>query len=109
MMEKREKFDSCRLLRTSREINDEMIEYWASKIILECLKIDRPFKDIRICLKGINYRDGVKGLYHSRNLALARMLSNKGLNISFCDEMFSSLEIESLGLKIIDQMMPIWS
>ena len=30
-MESREKFSHIRLLRTARELNDEMIEYWAEK------------------------------------------------------------------------------
>jgi len=36
-MEKREKFSYTRWLRTAREQNDEMVEYWAEKIVLECL------------------------------------------------------------------------
>ncbi len=30
-IENREKFSYIRLLRTARELNDEMIEYWAEK------------------------------------------------------------------------------
>lgn len=76
-----------------------MIKYWTEKITLECLQLDKPLKDVRICLQGITYREGVKGLHHSRNMALARMLMKKGLNVSVCDELFSENEVESLGLK----------
>ena len=98
-MEKIEKFDHARLLRTAREINDEMISYWAERIVLECLKVDKPLKDVKICIKGITFRKGVKELYHSRNLALAKLLAEKGLNVGVYDEMFSKEEVEKLGLK----------
>jgi len=98
-MEKRELFDHARLLRAARELNDEMIGYFAEKIILQCLQINKPLQDVRICLHGVTYREGVKGLYHSRNLALARRLLEKGLSVFVCDELFSGEEIESLGFK----------
>jgi len=50
----------------------------------------------------VTYREGVKGLYHSRNLALARLLMKKGLSVFVCDELFSGREIEDLGLKYSD-------
>lgn len=96
-MEKREKFEHARLLRTARELNDEMIEYWAMKIISECLKIKKPLLEVKICIKGISFRDRVKELYHSRNLALAEYLRSKGMNVFVYDELFSKEEIEELG------------
>lgn len=101
-MEKKEKFDYVKLLRTAREINDEMINYWAEKIILECLKVNKPIKDVKICIKGITFRKGVKELYHSRNLALAKLLMKKGLNVFVYDELFSRDEVEKMGLRWIE-------
>lgn len=101
-MEKREKSDRARLLRTTRELNDEMINYWAEKIILECLKLNKPLKEVKICVKGITFREGVKELYHSRNLALAKLLSEKGLDVYVYDELFSKDEIEKMGLRFIE-------
>ena len=101
-MEKREKFSYVKLLRTAREINDEMVNYWAEKIVLECMKFNKPLKDVKICIKGITYRKGVKELYHSRNLTLAKLLMEKGLNVFVYDEMFSKEEVEKLGLKWIE-------
>jgi UDP-N-acetyl-D-mannosaminuronate dehydrogenase len=98
-MEEREKFSYSELLRTSRTINDEMIEYWAGKIILECLKVNKPLDDVKICIKGITFRQGVKQLYHSRNLALVKLLMEKGLNIFVYDELFSEEELEKMGLR----------
>ena len=100
-MEKRGKFNYVKLLRISRELNDEMINYWAERIVLECMKINKPLKDVKICIKGITFRKGVKELYHSRNLALAKLLMEKGLNIFVYDEMFNKEEIEKLGLRWI--------
>ncbi|MDF0591415.1 nucleotide sugar dehydrogenase [Candidatus Methanocrinis natronophilus] len=101
-MEKREKFGFVELQRCSRKINDEMVGYWAERIVLKALKIDRPLSQIKICLRGITYRKGVKELYHSRNLALARVLARKGLQVGVYDELFSEEEIESLSLRFMD-------
>ena len=83
-MECREKFGYTRLLRTARELNDEMIEYWAERISVECLKMDMPLSEVKICIRGITFREGVKELYHSRNLALVRLLMSKGLDVYVC-------------------------
>ena len=100
-MEKREKFSYTRLLRTAREQNDEMVEYWAEKIVLECLRIDKPLNKLKICVEGITFTEGVKELHHSRNLALANLLGKKGLNVFVYDELFRRDELEQMGLRQI--------
>ena len=101
-MERRGKFSYTELLRTARKLNDEMVNYWAEKIVLECMKINKPLNKVKICIKEITFRKGVKELYHSRNLALAKFLMEKGLNVFVYDEMFSKEEIEKLGLRWIE-------
>ena len=98
-MGKREKFEKSRLLRTARELNDEMVEYWVDKIIEKCTELDKPLRDIKICVKGITFREGVKELYHSRNLEIVRRLMSKGLNTFVYDSMFTKEEVEQMGLK----------
>ncbi len=100
-MEKREHFSHCRLLRAGREINDEMIDYWAERILMQCLKIDKPLSLIKICIKGITYRAGVREFYHSRNLALAKLLADKGLDVYVFDPLLSGEEVEGRGLRFI--------
>ena len=101
-MEKREHFDKCRLLHTSRLVNDEMIQYWAEKILLECMKFDKPLSQVKICIKGITFRAGVKEFYHSRNLALARLLWEKGLDAYVYDPLLSQEDVEKKGLRYIE-------
>ena len=101
-MEKREKFSHSRLLRASREVNDEMLGYWAEKIVAGCMRVEKPLNKVKICVKGITFRSGVKELYHSRNLALAKFLMEKGLDVYVHDEMFAEEEILELGLKFIE-------
>ena len=101
-MEKREKYNSTTVLRTSRAVNDDMVNYWTERIILECIKIDKPLNKIKICIKGITFREGVKELYNSRNLALTKLLVKKGLNVFVNDEMFLSEEIEEMGLRFLE-------
>jgi UDP-N-acetyl-D-mannosaminuronic acid dehydrogenase len=100
-MEKREHFSHCRLLRAGREINDEMIDYWAERILIQCLKIDKPLSSIKICIKGITYRAGVREFYHSRNLALAKLLEKKGMDVYVSDPILSREEVEGRGLRFI--------
>jgi len=101
-MERLEKFSHSRLLRVSREVNDEMINYWAEKIIAGCVRVKKPLNEVRICVKGITFRSGVKELYHSRNLALANLLMEKGLDVYVYDELFIKEEILEMGLKFIE-------
>lgn len=100
--EREGKFDNVRLLRAGREINDEMIAYWSEKIVLACMKTNKPLQEIKICVKGITFREGVKQLYESRNLALAKRLMEKGLNVYVFDEMFTREEIEGIGLRYLE-------
>ncbi len=101
-MEKRELFGHCSLLRGSRQVNDEMIQYWAKEILLACMKIKKPLAEVKICIKGITFRAGVKEFYHSRNLALARLLMEKGLNAYVYDPLLSKDETEAMGLRHIE-------
>ena len=101
-MEKREHFSNCRLLCVSREVNDEMIRYWAERILLECMKINKPLFSIKICIKGITFRAGVKEFYHSRNLALARLLMEKGLDAYVYDPLLSEHDVQTKGLRYIE-------
>ena len=100
-MEKREHFSYCRMLRSGRETNDDMIEYWAERILAQCLKIDKPLSSIKICIKGITFRAGVKEFYHSRNLALAKLLGTKGLDVYAYDPLLTREEVEGRGLRFI--------
>jgi UDP-N-acetyl-D-mannosaminuronic acid dehydrogenase len=103
-MEKREHFSNCRLLCVSREVNDEMIRYWAERILLECMKINKPLFSIKICIKGITFRAGVKEFYHSRNLALARLLMEKGLDAYVYDPLLSEHDVQKRGLRYIEPL-----
>lgn len=101
-MEKREKYSFADLERTSRTLNDQMTEYWAEKIILKCMQVKKPLNQVKICIMGITYRKGVKGIYHSRNLALARLLKEKGLTIGVYDQLYSKEEIEDMDLTLLN-------
>jgi UDP-N-acetyl-D-mannosaminuronic acid dehydrogenase len=100
-MERREMFGRCRMLRTSREVNDEMIQYWSERVLLQCMKIEKPLNQVKICIKGITFRTGVKEFYHSRNMALVNLLLDKGLDVGVYDPLLSREEIEAKGFKYI--------
>lgn len=83
-------------LSTSRDVNEDMINYWADKIVLKALEVKKTLSEVSILIKWITYRSGVKELYHSRNHALAKLLKEKGLNLFVFDEMYSETEINGL-------------
>ena len=101
-IEQRLKYDYCTLLRTSRQVNDQMVNYWTDKIIQACLKIDKPLGNIKICISGITYREGIKELINSMNIVLVKLLMKKGLDIYVHDKLFSREEIEKIGLRFIE-------
>ncbi|MFC1755194.1 nucleotide sugar dehydrogenase, partial [Thermoproteota archaeon] len=98
-MEKRNKNQDTKLIRISREINEDMIKFWAKKIIQKTHMMNSDKSKVKVCINGITYREGVKELHHSRNLALARLLIEKGINIVVYDELLTKDEIQKLGLK----------
>jgi UDP-N-acetyl-D-mannosaminuronic acid dehydrogenase len=101
-MERITKYDYCNLLRTSREINDQMMNYWAEKIMLKSLQVDKRLEDVKICINGITYREGIKELINSMNMALVKLLVKKGLDVYTYDELYTKEEIEGIGLKFIE-------
>lgn len=100
-MERRAKYDHGSLLRTSREVNDQMMNYWAERIVLECLGVNKALGDVKICVKGITYREGIKELINSMNLGLVKLLMKKGLSVYAYDELFTREETEKVGLRFI--------
>ncbi len=52
-MESKEKFSYSRLIRMSRELNDEMIKYWFELLIEKIRSINKPLNKVRICVDGI--------------------------------------------------------
>jgi UDP-N-acetyl-D-mannosaminuronic acid dehydrogenase len=81
---------SVPLIRDARLLNDSMIEFYASRIIV---------KKGMVLVCGLTFRDGVKELAYTRSLPLIDLLRQKGYDVYACDPMFSRQEIEKLGLK----------
>ena len=97
-MEKRGKHKNALLLQSSYVINEEMPEFWAEKIVMECMKVKKPLNSVKICVTGVTFRKGVNSLMNSKNLELVRLLMKKGLNVTVSDELLSPKDIEQLGL-----------
>jgi UDP-N-acetyl-D-mannosaminuronic acid dehydrogenase len=80
-----------------------MVYYWVNVILENCLKINKPLNQVKICIKGITFRQGIKSTHYSRNMKIAEILKDKGFNVYVFDEMLSKKEIESLGF---NQLQP---
>ena len=42
------------LLQSSYVVNEEMPEFWADKIVMECMKIHKPLNSVKICVTGVS-------------------------------------------------------
>jgi len=100
-MQKQKKDEYTTLLNASHKVNEEMIEFFANRIIQYCKKINKPLKKIRICITGVSFRKGVKSTYKSRNIALAKHLQNLGMDVYVSDELYSKQEIEQMNLSFL--------
>ena len=97
-MERRDKQDTTLLLHSSYRVNDKMVDFWVQRILVHCKNVKKPLEQVKICVKGITFRKGVKSLYRSRNLALVKQLKEKGLNVCVYDDLFTRDEIEQMNL-----------
>lgn len=97
-MERRNREDFTLLLRSSDRVNDEMVSFWVQRILDYCKNVNRPLEKVKICVKGITFRRGVKSLYRSRNLKLVQLLKDKNLDVYVYDELFTRKEIEKMNL-----------
>ena len=97
-MEKRNKQSITPMLLSSHQVNDDMVNFWVQRIIDYCKNIKKPLTEVKICVKGISFRKGVKSLYRSRNLALVKLLKEKGLNVYVHDDLYTRDEVEQMNL-----------
>ncbi len=97
-MQKRQKDDHTVVLRASHHVNEDMVDFLAQRIIRYCKNLNKPLKEVRICVTGITFRKGVKSLYKSRNLALVKHLKKLGLKVYVYDELYTKKEIEQMKL-----------
>jgi UDP-N-acetyl-D-mannosaminuronic acid dehydrogenase len=51
LMEAKNKENYRILHQTARDVNEDMINYWAEKIILKALEVNKPLKDVEILIK----------------------------------------------------------
>jgi len=98
-MEDKGKPEHSVFLRMMQQLNDEMAEYWVERIVLECMHIGKPLDEVKICVKGITFREDSKSVFNSRNLAVARLLEERGLDVYVYDDLFTEDEIKQMNLK----------
>jgi len=94
--------DSTSLIGFSRHLNDSMVEFWFTKILYACSQLSKPLKHVKVCLDGITYREGVKGIYHSRSLALAGVLRERGFNVFLYDRLYTPEDITDFGFPFLE-------
>jgi UDP-N-acetyl-D-mannosaminuronic acid dehydrogenase len=100
-MRKQKKNSYTTVLTASHKVNEEMIEFFADRIIQECKNFDKPLQKIRICITGVSFRKGVKSIYKSRNIALAKHLKKLGMDVYVFDELYHKKEIEQMNLAFL--------
>jgi len=89
-------FENAKLIKTARLKNDQMINFWADKIKKKIEK--KKSQEKVILIRGITFRKGVKEIYHSRSIALIKLLEKSGFKVYVEDPLFSKEEIKKLKL-----------
>ncbi|MBI2559322.1 nucleotide sugar dehydrogenase [Candidatus Woesearchaeota archaeon] len=88
------------LIKLARNINDDMINYYAKKI--------EKFGGKRVGVMGLSYREGVKEKAYSRSIDLIRLLKKKGYEVYGLDPLYSKEEIEKeFSVKYLDDFKKI--
>jgi len=83
------------LIKKARELNDDMIEYYAKKIA--------SIGGKKVGVIGLSYREGVKEKAYSRSIDMIKLLKKKGYDVYGYDPLYSSLETEKeFGCKYFD-------
>lgn len=83
------------LIKFARELNDNMINYYAKKI--------EKLNGKKIGIIGLSYREGVKEKAYSRSIALIDLLKKKDYDVYGLDPLYPKEEIENeFGIKYLD-------
>lgn len=79
------------LIKTARELNDDMINYYFKKI----KNIVGKKVNAKIGIIGLSYREGVKEKAYSRSIAMISLLKKNGYDVYGLDPLYSKEEIEN--------------
>lgn len=78
------------LIKTARELNDDMINYYAKKVD----EIAHKTRGKKIGIIGLSYREGVKEKAYSRSIDFIKLLKKKGYDVYGLDPLYSKDETE---------------
>lgn len=85
------------LIKKARELNDNMIDYYAKKV--------DEIGGKKVGIIGLSYRKGVKEKSYSGSIALIKLLNKKGYDVYGLDPLYSKEEIEtSFNIKYLDSI-----
>ncbi|MDP3766298.1 MAG: nucleotide sugar dehydrogenase [Nanoarchaeota archaeon] len=76
------------LIKTARELNDRMINYYAQKVE------EIGAKNKKVGVIGLSYRECVKEKAYSKSIGLIKLLKKKGYDVYGLDPIYSKEEIE---------------
>lgn len=95
--------DLARLLKTARDVNDDMPRRVALLTAKALNKAGRPTRGSRVLLHGLAFRNGVKEHANSPTFTLYRELVEEwGVEAQVEDPLYTRDEVRSLGLKPFD-------
>jgi len=81
------------LIKQARELNDQMIEYYAGQLE------ERIGKGGKVLVVGLTFREGVKELAYTRSIPMIKLLQQRGYEVYVYDPMYSEDEIRALNFK----------
>ncbi|HLG25016.1 MAG TPA: nucleotide sugar dehydrogenase [Candidatus Nanoarchaeia archaeon] len=85
------------LMKTARELNDSMIEFYADKL--------KKLKAKKVGIIGLSYREGVKEKAYSRSVDFINLLKKKGYEVYGLDPLYSKEETEKeFNVKFLEKI-----
>lgn len=88
--------DSTRLIRTAREINDQMPHYLVDKVCKDLAQKNKDIKGANVLVAGLVYRPGVKETYNTPARPIIEELRARGANVFGYEPVLTEDEMKSL-------------
>ena len=81
------------IIRSSREINNSMPEFFASKIVKEALSKELNITNIKVLILGVTFKPNCPDIRNSKVFDLVDELRNYGLEVHICDPLANEDEV----------------
>ena len=91
-----------KVILAGRETNDGMSKYVVERVIIELNKVGRVFKDSKVLVMGLTFKQNVPDIRNSRAFDVISHLRDFSVNVIGCDPLLDEGIISMFGQKILN-------